>query len=100
MQPGKLISTFSDLSDREKEVAELLSSGKSEKEIGYILKIGKGTVNNHTRNIRRKLGVTKNLEIMAAFIADYNGKKFDINKLRKCGIAAFLVFIHVCRLDV
>lgn len=93
-------TTFSELSDRENEVVELISAGKSEKEIAYILHIDKGTVNNHTRNIRKKLGVTKNLEIMGAFVANFKGKKFNLEQFRKYGIAIFLIFVNVCKIDV
>lgn len=51
-------------------------------------------------NIHRKLGLNKNIEILAYYIATLRNKKFSISKLREYGIAAFLLFIHVCKLGV
>lgn len=45
--------------EREYEIAGLLSRGMSEKEIAYKLNISPDTVNNHTRNIRAKFGLSK-----------------------------------------
>ena len=45
------------LSEREKEVLELIVEGKSNKEIGNILKISKNTVKAHTEKIYEKLAV-------------------------------------------
>lgn len=46
------------LSDRENEVLDLLSEGKSNREIGDALHIELGTVKNHVHNILTKLGVS------------------------------------------
>lgn len=88
------------ISDREKQVIKLISSGLSEKEIADRLCISHKTVRNHMDNIHRKLGLNKNIEILAYYIATLRNKKFSISKLREYGIAAFLLFIHVCKLGV
>ena len=69
-------SVNASLSAREKEVADLLARGLSEKEIAEKLFISPATVNNHTRNIREKFGLSKNSEIVLLYIAERNGKKF------------------------
>lgn len=88
------------LSDREMEVIRCLSKGRSEKEIADELFISHKTVRKHIENIKRKLGVSKNTEILAYYVAELREKEFSLKKLREYGIAAFLIFIHVCRLDV
>lgn len=88
------------ISEREKQVIKLLSSGLSEKEIADRLCISHKTVRNHMDNIRRKLCVNKNTEIIAYYVATLRNKSFSITKLREYGIAAFLIFIHVCTIDV
>lgn len=88
------------ISKREMEIIECLSHGMSEKEIGEKLFISPKTVNNHMDNIRRKLGVNKNIEIVAYYVASLKGKEFSLSKLREYGIASFLIFIHVCRVDL
>ena len=50
--------TASELTNREMEVLKLLTKGKSNQEIGSILKITEGTVKFHVNNILGKLGVS------------------------------------------
>lgn len=52
-------SVNTSFTDREYEIAGLLSRGMSEKEIADKLNISPATVNNHTRNIRAKFGLSK-----------------------------------------
>lgn len=84
---------------REKDIVEYLSHGLSEKEIGEKLFISPKTVSNHLDNIRRKLGVSKNIEIVAYYIANLREKKFDVNLLREYGISIFIMFLNVCTLS-
>lgn len=72
----------------------------TEKEIGDTLFISPKTVDRHIDNIKKKIGVTKNIEIVAYYIATLRGKKFDLKLLREYGISIFILFVHVCRLDV
>lgn len=46
-----------DLSEREIEVLQLVSAGKSNKEIGAVLHIAEDTVKRHVSNVLAKLGV-------------------------------------------
>lgn len=85
--------------DREREVADLLTRGLSEKEIAERLKISPDTVNNHTRNIRKKFGFTKNSEIALKYISDYTGKPFSLKAIREYGIGIILVLINICEFN-
>ena len=87
------------ITSREKEIIEFLSHGLSEKEIAEKLFISAKTVSNHLDNIRRKLGVSKNIEIVAFYIANLRGKKFDLKLLREYGISIFILFLNVCTLN-
>ena len=51
------------LSDREKEIVQLLAQGYRNKEIGEKLFISEQTVKNHLHNIFDKLGVSDRLEL-------------------------------------
>jgi two-component system, NarL family, nitrate/nitrite response regulator NarL len=51
------------LSDREKEVVQLVAQGNRNKEIGEKLLISEQTVKNHLHNIFDKLGVSDRLEL-------------------------------------
>lgn len=55
---------FKDLSDREFEVFELLGRGKTSKEIGSMLGISSKTVDVHRMNIRQKLHVKTNPDLI------------------------------------
>lgn len=46
-----------ELSSREKEVLQLLSEGKTTKEIAYVLHVSAKTVESHRKNIMEKLGI-------------------------------------------
>lgn len=85
---------------REQDIIEYLSHSMTEKEIGEKLFISPKTVNNHLDNIRKKIGVSKNIEIIAFHIATLRGKKFDLNLLREYGISVFILFLNVCRIDL
>ena len=87
------------ISQRESEIIECLSHGMSEKEIGEKLYISPKTVNNHLDNIRKKIGVTKNIEIVAYHIATLRGRKFDLRLLKEYGISVFILFLNVCTLN-
>lgn len=87
------------MSRREKEIAELLARGMSEKEIAEKLFISPATVNNHTRNIREKFGLNKNSEIILLYIAQRNNKKFSIANIREFGISVILVMLNICEFN-
>ena len=75
---------------RERQVADLLARGLSEKEIADRLFVSQYTINNHTRNIRNKFGLKKNSEIILRYIAEINSKDFALDDIRKHGISIIL----------
>lgn len=78
------------------KVAELLVRGYSEKEIADKLNTPH-TVNNHMRHIRENNGLTKNTEVITAYIAFVRRKKFSIEALRELGLSAIMVVINICQ---
>lgn len=88
------------LTKREQEIIDCMSHGYSQKEIGDKLNIAPKTVSCHLESIRKKIGVTKNTEILAYFICQQRGKKFSLRLLRDYGIAIFLIYLNVCRPDL
>lgn len=89
-------SVNTSFSKREREIADLLARGLSEKEIAAKLNISPATVNNHTRNIREKFDLSKNSEIVLLYIAERNKRPFNIKAIREYGISIILVLINVC----
>ncbi|KJS31507.1 MAG: hypothetical protein VR64_11630 [Desulfatitalea sp. BRH_c12] len=58
----KLLEKNSLLTEREKEILRMLSSGKSNQQIADYLSISQHTVKNHAYNIFKKLNVSNRLE--------------------------------------
>jgi DNA-binding NarL/FixJ family response regulator len=52
------------LSDRQREVLQMLAEGRSMKEIAYILEISHRTVRFHKSRIMEELGITTNSELV------------------------------------
>ena len=61
-EQGGITSEF--LTAREKEVLQFIGDGKTSKEIAGLLSITALTVNNHRRNIMRKLNVKRNVDLV------------------------------------
>jgi non-specific serine/threonine protein kinase len=62
------------LTDRQRTIALMISSGKTNTEIANALKISKRTADHHVDHIRDKLGVRSRVEIAVAVA---NGAAFD-----------------------
>jgi two-component system response regulator NreC len=52
------------LTDREKEVLQLLAEGRSNKEVATVLELGVSTVETHRANLMQKLGLRNTAEIV------------------------------------
>jgi DNA-binding CsgD family transcriptional regulator len=64
-QPGASMAPSSRLSDREREVAELLLQGMPYRDIGSQLFISAKTVEHHVARIRRRLGAESRSELIS-----------------------------------
>jgi DNA-binding NarL/FixJ family response regulator len=58
-------ATLSVLTEQEKMVSELIAWGFAKKEIADKLKVSVRTIENHTRAIFKKIGVSKSNELSA-----------------------------------
>ena len=66
----KLAATYSRFTRTEIQVANLIKSGKSSKEIAELLNVSTGTVETHRNNIRNKLGLRhKNINLQAHLLS-------------------------------
>jgi two-component system, NarL family, response regulator NreC len=52
------------LTDREKEVLQLLAEGRSNKEVAAVLELGVSTVETHRANLMQKLGLRNTAELV------------------------------------
>ncbi len=73
-------NAFKGLSGREMEVLELVSKGKSNREIAEKLSLSQGTVRNYVSSIMEKLGMRNRIEL-ATYAVKHNISEWmpDIN---------------------
>lgn len=60
---------FADLTQKEKQIANLINEGKGSAEIAKILNMSRETIKSHRQNIRRKLGIKGGKANLKSFIA-------------------------------
>src|SRR5687767_14250670 len=64
LQARGLTDSFDLLTDREKEVLQLLAEGRSNKEVANLLNLGLSTVETHRANLMQKLNLHNTAEIV------------------------------------
>jgi two-component system, NarL family, response regulator NreC len=64
LQSRGLTDTYHLLTDREKEVLQLLAEGRSNKEVASLLELGLSTVETHRANLMQKLNLHNTAEIV------------------------------------
>jgi two-component system, NarL family, response regulator NreC len=64
LQQRNLQDSYELLTDREKEVLQLLAEGKSNKEVATLLNLGVSTVETHRTHLMQKLGLHNTAEIV------------------------------------
>ena len=67
----------------------MLCRGLTDKEVADRLYRSYHTVRTQKKAVYRKVGVTKDTELMAAMICEYRKIEFSIDKLREKGIALY-----------
>lgn len=77
------------LSRAEREVALALCKGLSDKEVADMLCRSYHTVRTQKKSVYRKLGVSKDTELMAAMICRHKGIGFTIPALREKGVSLY-----------
>ena len=64
LQERGLTDSYDLLTDREKEVMQLLAEGRSNKEVAALLDVGLSTVETHRANLMQKLNLHSTAEIV------------------------------------
>jgi ATP/maltotriose-dependent transcriptional regulator MalT len=62
-----LTKTLPSITDRQRQVVELIAAGYSNEEIGELLRISPRTVKAHCDVLRQKLGVSRRRQIPVAY---------------------------------
>ncbi len=76
------------MSKAEREVALALCRGLSDKEIAEVLFRSYHTVRVQKREIYRKLGISKETELLWYMVLERLGRRFDLGEIRNKGIEA------------
>lgn len=87
------MNELAELTKRESEIAELFAWGAAKKDIANRLCISERTVENHTRNIYDKAGVTKVNELSAWWFCTKFKISFDLSPLKRGVIAMFFLSV-------
>ena len=61
------------LTDREREVVQLILRGHSSESIGFNLGISLGTVKTHRKNVYAKLAISSQSELLSRFLKSLQG---------------------------
>ena len=77
------------LSRAEREVALALCKGLTDKEVADMLCRSYHTVRTQKKAVYRKLGISKDTELMAAMICEHKGLGFTIASLREKGVSLY-----------
>ena len=64
LQERGLVDSYDLLTDREKEVLQLLAEGRANKEVAALLEVGLSTVETHRANLMQKLNLHSTAEIV------------------------------------
>lgn len=77
------------LSKAERDVALALCRGLSDKEVADMLCRSYHTVRTQRKSIYRKLGVSKDTELVAAMVCEHKGITFTLQALREKGVTLY-----------
>lgn len=77
------------ISPSEREVALALCKGLTDKEVADMLCRSYHTVRTQKKAIYKKLGVSKDTELMAAMICQHKDIQFSVAALREKGVSLY-----------
>ena len=77
------------LSRAEREVALALCKGFTDKEVADMLCRSYHTVRTQKKAVYRKLGVSKDTELVAAMVCEHKGIAFTVGALRQKGVTLY-----------
>ena len=89
------------LSEREHLVAEQYCKGLADKEVADSLQRSEWTIKAQKRDIYKKLGISKDTELVLYMFCERMKINFDIKEIRKHGLELFfsILFLVIAALD-
>lgn len=93
---------MSALSDREQLVAEQYCKGLTDKEVADVLGRSEWTIRAQKRDIYRKLGISKDTELVLYLFCEKLKINFDLKEIRKHGLELFfsIMFFIMAAMDM
>ena len=93
---------MSTLSDREQLVAEQYCKGLTDKEVADVLGRSEWTIRAQKRDIYRKLGISKDTELVLYLFCEKLKINFDLKEIRKHGLELFfsMLFFIMAAMDM
>lgn len=93
---------MSTLSDREQLVAEQYCKGLTDKEVAGVLGRSEWTIRAQKRDIYRKLGISKDTELVLYLFCEKLKINFDLQEIRKHGLELFfsILFFIMAAMDM
>lgn len=93
---------MSALSDREQLVAEQYCKGLTDKEVADVLGRSEWTIRAQKRDIYRKLGISKDTELVLYLFCEKLKINFDLKEIRKHGLELFfsIIFFIMAAMDM
>lgn len=93
---------MSALSDREQLVAEQYCKGLTDKEVADVLGRSEWTIRAQKRDIYRKLGISKDTELVLFLFCEKLKINFDLKEIRKHGLELFfsIMFFIMAAMDM
>lgn len=90
------------LSDREQLVAEQYCKGLTDKEVADVLGRSEWTIRAQKRDIYRKLGISKDTELVLYLFCERLKINFDLKEIRKHGLELFfsIMFFIMAAMDM
>lgn len=89
------------LSEREQLVANQYCKGLADKEVADILQRSIWTIKAQKRDIYKKLGISKDTELLLYMLCEKMHRNFDLKEIRKHGLELFfsLLFLVMAACD-
>lgn len=81
------------LTDREHLVAEQYCKGLADKEVADVLNRSEWTIKAQKRDIYRKLGISKDTELVLYMFCERMQIDFDLKEIRKHGLEIFFAVL-------
>ena len=86
---------MNELTEREHLVAEQYCKGLADKEVAIILSRSEWTIKAQKRDIYRKLGISKDTELVLYMLCEKMKIDFDLGEIRKHGIEIFFAILFM-----